>query len=256
MTMDQELRKTRPPAAGSARDRVRRRARSPLAQLVIVILCALLGIVLVAQVRADEPGAAQLEAEREEDLARILSNLSAESDRLQSELRELQLTLAAFENSAEREDLAVQSLERRLEALSILAGVVAAEGEGLVLTIRDPERRVDSERFVDAVTELRDAGAEAIGINEVRLVASSAFSRRNDRLVVDGETLDPPYRITAVGPGETMRSALRLPGGVIDALERDALVDVEVELGSQLSVPARGEPTSFVHGEPVPPDNG
>lgn len=226
--------------------------RRPLTSVAVVLACGLLGFFLVAQLRAGEHLGAQLEGEREEDLATILANLSAETDRLQNELTDLRLTLLAFEESAEREDLARRSLEQRLADFSILAGVVAAEGEGIVLMIEDPRGSIGPEHLVDATQELRDAGAEAIDVNGTRLLVSSSFTVRNRRLLVDGTPLENPYRIAAVGPAETMARALAIPGGVLDTLERaDDSVVTDVRQRAELTVPARPDPTPFVFAEPV-----
>lgn len=220
-------------------------------RIAAMLVSGLLGILLVTQVQANEGLGDRLASEREEDLAAILADLSAEADRLQTEITELRLTLIQFESSAERDELALRSLRERLDELRILAGVVAAEGEGVTLTIADPAGRVGSELLVDAVQELRAAGAEAIGVNDVRLVASSWLATRNGRLVVDGQPVEAPYRIAAVGPAQTMAEALDIPGGVIDGLVLLPEVSATVETLAQLVVPARPEPVPFVFGEPV-----
>ncbi|MDP9405875.1 MAG: DUF881 domain-containing protein, partial [Actinomycetota bacterium] len=220
------------------------------------LACALLGFVLVVQLRATEGLGERLDIEREEDLAQILADLTTQSDRLQEEITDLRLTLLAFANSAESEELALQSLERRLDELRILAGTAEVEGEGVRLTIQDPGGQVTQELLVDTVQELRDAGAEAIAVNEVRLVASSAFVTRNGRLVADGKPLEAPLVVVAVGPADTIAEALAIPGGAVDALESRAQVTASVEPLAQLSVPARAEPVPFVFGEPLPPERG
>lgn len=225
--------------------------RSLATRVAVGVACAMLGFLLVAQVRATEGLGDRLEAEREEDLASILADLSAEGDRLTAEITELRLTLLAFENEAESEEVALRSLQRRLDELRILAGVVATEGEGLVLTIEDPAAQIRQDLLVDTVQELRDAGAEAIAVNGIRLVVSSAFSTRNNRLVLDGQPLVPPFRIAAVGPAETMGKALQIPGGALDTLQSRSQVSTSVEQLAQMIVPARAEPAPFVFGEPV-----
>lgn len=228
------------------------RLRSPLLRAGVTLACGLLGFLLVAQVRATESVGDRLAGEREEDLAQILSDLSSEADRLTLEITDLRLTLLALENAAEGDEVALRSLQRRLDELRILAGVVPAEGEGILFTVEDPVGQVRQDLLVDAVQELRDAGAEAMAINGIRLVASSAFSVRNERLLLDGQPLSPPYRIAAVGPAETMAKALAIPGGAIDTLKARPEVAVAVEQLAQLVVPARAEPPPFVFGEPVP----
>jgi uncharacterized protein YlxW (UPF0749 family) len=223
-------------------------------RVAIAVVCGVLGFLLVAQVRATEVVGERLEAEREEDLARILADLNAQSDRLQTEITELRITLLEFESSAEREELALRSLQRRLDDLRILAGVVAAEGEGVVITVDDPAGSVTQDLLVDTIQELRDAGAEAIAVNGIRLVASSAFAVRNERLLLDGQPITPPYRISAVGPAETIAQALRIPGGSVATLQAAPGVVTTLETRAQLIVPPRAEAVPFVYGQPVPPD--
>lgn len=236
-------------------DRARSRRRMGL-RAATVLACGLVGFLVVAQVRLSEGIGDRLEAEREEDLARILSELTARSDRLQQEITELRLTLVEFETSAEREELARRSLQRRLDDLRILAGTAAAEGEGVILTVDDPRRLVTQDALVDAVQELRDAGAEAIAINDQRLVVSSAFTTRNERVLLDRRPLDPPYRIVAIGPADTMASALEIPGGAVDTLQLAGGVLATVEARAELTVPAAAQAPAFVFGEPVVPDGG
>lgn len=232
------------------------RSRPSGLRLAVALLCGLLGFLLVAQVRATESLGERLEAEREEDLARILAELGAQADRLQSELTELRITLLEFENTAEREELALRSLQRRYDDLRILIGMVPVEGEGIVLTVADPARALTQDLLVDTVQELRDAGAEAIAVNGVRLVASSAFTTRNERILLDGRPLVPPYRITAIGPAETIAKALAIPGGAIDTLQLQPGVVATVEERAEVVIPAVSEPRPFVFGQPVAPDEG
>lgn len=221
-----------------------------------ILACVVLGFVLVAQFQASENLGERLDIEREEDLAQILADLSTQSDRLQEEITSLRLTLLAFENSAESEDLALRSLQQRLDELRVLAGTVAVEGEGVRITVQDPERYMTQDLLVDSVQELRDAGAEAIAVNETRLVASSSFTTRNGKLVLDDVLLEPPFVVTAIGPSDTISKALTIPGGALDSLQSRPQVTAVVEVLEELTIPPRREPVTFVYGDPIPPDTG
>jgi uncharacterized protein YlxW (UPF0749 family) len=104
--------------------------------------------------------------------------------------------------------------------LGVLAGTVPARGPGVVVRITDPRGAVDSGLLLGAVQELRDAGAEAIQVNDVRIVASSWFADggRSGGVVVDGTRVHSPYVVTAVGDSRTIAEALRIPGGVVDSV--------------------------------------
>ena len=232
------------PASGSAR----------WLRVASVVACAALGFLLVTQLQATEDVGGRLDIEREEDLAQILADLSTESDRLQEEITSLRLTLLAFENSAEGEELALRSLQTRLAELQVLAGTVAVDGEGVRMTVEDPENQVTQELLVDAVQELRDAGAEAIAVNDIRLIASSAFTTRNGQVVLDGTPLEGPLVVNAIGPSDTIAKALAIPGGAIDSFQARPQVVATVEALEELTIPRRADPMPFVYGEPVPPE--
>ncbi|MGH3664511.1 MAG: DUF881 domain-containing protein [Egibacteraceae bacterium] len=228
--------------------------RGPWLRIASAVACGLVGFLLVAQFHANEQLGQRLDIEREQDLAQLLSDLTTQGDRLQAEITDLRLTLLAFETSAERDELARASLRRRLQDLRILAGTAEATGLGLRLTVGDPNEAVTQELLVDVVQELRDGGAEAIAVNGTRLVASSAFSTRNGRLLLEGSPLQTPYTIVVVGPSDTIAKALSIPGGAIDSVEALPQVSATVEQLAEVTVPARGEPQPFVYGEPLQPE--
>lgn len=247
-----EIARSTAPAPPDQATPARRPPRRIALRGATLLACAVLGFLLVTQVRAGERLGERLDVEREEDLAQLLADLSAQSDLLQSEITDLRLTLFAFADSAEQEELALTSLQSRLAQLRILAGTAVAAGQGVRMTVTDPGAVVTQELLVDTVQELRDAGAEAIAVNDVRLVASSAFTTRNGRLLADGTPLTAPYEIAAVGPAQTIAQALAIPGGAVDSLESLPQVTTTVEQLTDVTVPARDAPVPFVYGEPQP----
>ena len=234
----------------------RSRRRPPFGLVLrvgIVVVSAMLGFLLVAQVRAVEDFDQRLAIEREEDLTRLLSDLTDQSDELARQITERRLWLYEFEVNSEREELAVDSLRERLEDLQVLTGETEVVGdEGVQMTIHDPAGVVDQDQLVDAIQELRDAGAEALAVNGVRLVVQSGVATRNGRLVVDGQPLESPYRIEAIGPANALAQGLAIPGGVESSLRARDGVEVTTEILGQVTLPARSQPVPFVYAEPVP----
>jgi uncharacterized protein YlxW (UPF0749 family) len=71
--------------------------------------------------------------------------------------------------------------------------------------------------------------------------------------VVDGQSVDPPFRIAAVGPASAMETALKFPGGVVERLQQlSAEVTTSIKSRAQLTVPAREDTSSFVYAQPQP----
>ncbi|MFI5526920.1 DUF881 domain-containing protein [Kitasatospora sp. NPDC051853] len=205
----------------------RRRLRTALwpprlsrGQLVVATLLLVLGFALAVQVRSTNDHS-QLRGARQEDLVRILDELDSRQQRLQQEKTQLEQSLAQLENSSNQAKEAQEQTRKKATELGVLAGTVRATGPGIVLTIDDPQRQVKADMLLDTLQELRAAGAEAIQINDVRVVAGSYFTDSGeDRVQVDGKNLSTPYRFTVVGNPQDLTPALNIPGGVVRSLEK------------------------------------
>ena len=195
---------------------------------LIAVLLAVLGFALVVQLRSTD-GDSELASARLEDLVRIQSDLNARAQRLDEEIANLQGTRDQLASGAEGRAAALEQARRRADELGILAGTLPATGEGLAITLYPGPagKPIRAATVLDTVEELRGAGAEAMQVagrdgTTVRIVASTYFSDGGGgRVMVDGVELAAPYRLVVIGPAQTMRTALTIPGGVADAVGRD-----------------------------------
>ena len=132
----------------------------------------------------------------------------------------------------DRDEAARAEAARRLEEAQIIAGTVPVSGPGVRIEIDDPQNRVSAELLLDAVEELRDAGAEVIELNDtVRLVMRSWFGTdQSGLLTADGVTLEAPYVIEAIGDPATLEAGARFRGGLVSEVEGErvgGLVTIE-----------------------------
>lgn len=222
-----------------------------LRPVAMLLAAAAVGFFLVSRFGGEDDLETRLRTASEADLARILSGLTAEADLLRDEISTLRLQLRDLETSTERGETAEEAANARLAALSVLAGTVPVQGPGIILTVTDPSRRLGYEQFVDIVQELRDAGAEAVAINGVRVGAGSFFTAENDSVVLDGRPLRGPYRVEAIGSPETLEGGLEIPGGVMDTLSSISEVTADIGRRSTLQLPALLRHPTFEVGEPA-----
>lgn len=212
--------------------------RFPGGGAVVLAVTAVVGFLLVSQMGTSPRFSQRLEAESEEDLARILASLTNEADSLRDEISDLKLQLVDLRASTRQDDSANRAAREQLQGLSVLAGTVAVTGPGLVLVIDDPDDAVRYDALIDAVQELRDAGAEALAINDRRVGVASFLADRDGRILLDGTVLVPPYRVAAIGQSTTLDGALKIPGGVLDALDALPGVRARVQRSAKLDLPA------------------
>jgi uncharacterized protein YlxW (UPF0749 family) len=199
------------------------RARMSVAGAVIGLLLVLFGFAFVVQIRSNATDE-QLSNARPEDLVRILSDLDARKDRLSQEIAQLQNTQQQLAAGSQGRAAALDAAAKRARDLGILAGTLPAQGPGIQVQFLPGRSGLKASVLLDAVEELRDAGAEALEIDggngsAVRIVASSWFvDGQSGGLDVDGQHLTGPYWLTAIGDPPTMQTALNIPGGVVDTV--------------------------------------
>jgi uncharacterized protein YlxW (UPF0749 family) len=193
------------------------RRRDPLASALIGVLTLLLGFAFAVQVRAtDAPQ--QLAGAREEDLVRILDDLSNSQERLRAQIAEQRAALEQLTSSGSQSAAALAEALESAEAIGILNGTVAAVGPGITLTISDPADQVRVADLLDAVQELRGAGAETMQIDDVRVGVSTAVTGEPGALRVDGRPIAAPYEFVVIGEPQNLETALNIPGGVVQRI--------------------------------------
>ena len=151
------------------------------AQVLAGVLCALLGFALVVQVR--QAGGTDLSSMRQQDLVRILDEVTNRSDDLADESADLRRERDELLSGSDRRQAALDALRRSAETQGILTGRLPAEGPGVVVTLTEPKGAIKPVTMLNMLEELRNAGAEAIELNDQRVTASSAFTgtARRDR---------------------------------------------------------------------------
>ncbi|MFD5388356.1 DUF881 domain-containing protein [Streptomyces sp. NPDC127074] len=222
----------RPEEAQTGRQRLLKGVWPPRltrAQLIVALLLFGLGLGLAIQVRSTNENSV-LRGARQEDLVRILDELDSRTQRLQDEKRRLENQRTELENSSDQAEEARKQTLQKEQQLGVLAGTVAAQGPGITITIDDSRGSVESDMLLDTVQELRAAGAEAIQIGKVRVVAGTYFADSGGAIQIDGQKVTQPYVVKVIGKPEDLEPALNIPGGVVQSLEKEqATVSVRRE---------------------------
>jgi uncharacterized protein YlxW (UPF0749 family) len=221
------------------------------------LLCVLLGLAIVTQVRQNESGDS-LETARPADLLVLLDSLQQREAALNTEVADLQRTLASMQASGSSDQAAIENAQARLAALSILIGTVPATGPGVTLTIEDTAPGLAPETMLDVINELRNAGAEAMQVQSgqadpkvsVRVGVDTWVGGNPGALVIDRQTLSPPYTVVAIGDPPTLAAAMNIPGGAMDSVERVG-GKMEIQQSDRVDVTALRQPKARQYAQPV-----
>ena len=203
-------------------------------QALIGLLFVALGVLGVMAIRGQAQGS-PLQGARNEDLVQVLDDLTSRRDRLEVEARRLEV--AQERSLAGSEGQALVEAQRRVSGLEILSGVTSVSGSGVTLTITGGQRALPAALVLNMVQELRDAGAEAISVGGVRMVASSWVGSDGDSISISGTRVSEPLVVNAVGEPQTIATALQIPGGIAETI-RAGGGSITIDREERVQVPA------------------
>ncbi|EAX46430.1 protein of unknown function DUF881 [Thermosinus carboxydivorans Nor1] len=218
-------------------------------QVAIALVCVVLGIMLAVQFRTTQDIRSTIPFQRLEDLSQRLSQTEKERDALLKEVHQL------------RQATGVEAASRETELIKMGAGVVALHGPGIIVTIDDSKRPskpnenpnlylIHDDDILKVINELWAAGAEAISINEQRLIATSEIRCAGPTLSVNNTRYSPPYEIRAIGDPKTLENALRMRGGVVETLQFWG-IQVSIKRQDDITIPAYKGTFRFEYAKPV-----
>lgn len=218
---------------------------------------ALLGFTIVLAVRTAPPGP---RVARLATLIDFISREDARSHRLRDQLDDLQREWETLQRRMGRGEERLVGLERRIAAFGAVAGLVAADGTGLVIELRDSTLKtspsgdlndlVIHEQDLQAVVNaLWSGGAEAVSINDERLTAISAVRCVGNTLLLHGSVYSPPYRIAAIGNPDLLTRGLDGDASVrrFRIFAEDFRLGFDISVQGRVSVPAYGGVLSADH---------
>ena len=210
--------------------------RDRLAAALIGVLTLLLGFAFAVQVRSTDGDGTYTRA-REEDLVSILDDVNAREDRLRQQIAEQRTALEQLTDTDSQSAAALAEARQRAAELGILNGSLAAQGQGLTMTLTDPAGEITPAILLNAIQELRGAGAETMQVDGVRIGVSSAVTGSAGALSIDGQAVTAPYVFLVIGEPQVLATAMDIPGGV-SATVRQKGGDARIVQSDQVVVDA------------------
>jgi len=211
--------------------------RSRTAQVSLFAVGLLVGLLLVGQLRS-QARPVEVSSLSAQDLSQLIDTLSARNRELRSGLADTREQLREYRVSGPQSQSALEVGREDLRRISAFAGLAAVEGQGILVEV---EGSLDAIAVNDLVNELRNAGAEAIAIDAVRITARSVATQGPRSLVVDGVDVGRHFVMRAVGSPEGLAAALDRPGGVIAQLEQFIDATITVTASTEITIPATAQ---------------
>lgn len=192
--------------------------------ITVGIVCFILTLVIFMQFKVvNETDITSIETMREEELQEELANWKAKYEETEEQYNEIIETLNSYQEESSSDSETKETLEAELENLKLMLGTTDVEGEGIIITLADTddaEKTIDADEIMIIVNYLKNAGAEAISINDQRVVSTTYFAYINSSFIqINGERVTSPYTIKAIGDPDYLKSSLVGTGGYAEKIE-------------------------------------
>ena len=166
---------------------------------------------------------------------------------LYSELEKREKNLEETRQMAANSNESDSQNEEEIKNNQKLLGLTDISGQGLIIRL-DENREVDSNQVLNIngylvheedllyiVNELFNAGADAVSINEQRIVSTTSILCDGNIIRVNGEMIGVPITIKAIGYPERLDGALTRPGGYLEVMANDGVI-VSVERSENIDI--------------------
>ena len=186
--------------------------------ITIGLICFIIVYVMMIQFKTvRQTDISGIEYMRETELRDALANWKTKYEEVQLQLEDVNKKILEYEEKRESDEETQKLLADDLLNANMILGKTDVEGQGIILTIQDNgEQSVTYSNILEIVNELNMAGAEAISINDERIISMTEFTSVGNFILINNRRTASPYTIKAIGDQTYLQSALNIKGGLID----------------------------------------
>jgi uncharacterized protein YlxW (UPF0749 family) len=218
-----------------------------IAQLSLFGVALLIGALLVGQLRS-QARPIELANLSPQELSTLIETLSVRNAELRDGLADLRDQVGDYERAAAEGQSSLTIGEEDLLRVMAFGGLGAVEGQGIVV---EGEGSFDPTSVNDIIQEFRNAGADAIAIDDIRITARSVAVLGTSAIEIDGVPIGRAFTVTAIGSPGGLTTAMTREGGLLQLLEQSIQARFTVREDRSLVVPATRRDLTPTAARPV-----
>lgn len=215
--------------------------------ITLGIVCFLLVMIIFMQFKVvQETEEANIDLMQEAELRQQLANWKTKYEETKEKYNEMSETLKSYKEESSSDSEKKEMLEKELETLELFLGKTDVEGEGIQITLtgKSEQELSEDEQIIPIVAEdlvyivnyLKDAGAEAISINDERIVNTTDIVDVGDSIKVNSKYLrTDSYIIKAIGNSSYLESSVFGKGGYVEQLNTTG-INANIERDNKIRI--------------------
>ena len=209
--------------------------------ITVGIACFVLALVMTMQFKiVNETDITSIENMREAELTTELANWKSKYEETNQKYEETVAKIEEYKQTKQSNEETSKILDEELQQVNMILGKTDVEGEGIEITIRETDNeeieKVTADDLLLIVNQLKNAGAEAISINDERIINMSDIVDISLTFIkVNGQRIIAPYVIKAIGNPSYLESALTGNGGYVDEMKKIGQ-DVSIEKPNKVKI--------------------
>lgn len=221
---------------------------------VVFILTILLVSLIFIQFRTvEETNLMGIETMREDELRQEVLEWKNKYSEIDEKLKSNNDKIREYTNIIQNNQQSAELLDKELQEYNMLVGKTRVTGNGVVIKLTDTvDRSYTASNITYLVNELKYAGAEAISINNQRIInMTDIVSIGGKYILVNGERIVGPYEIKAIGNQEELERILNFPNEGFVPYYRNKGYAIEMSLQSNIKIEAYNQEVAlkYIKGE-------
>lgn len=209
--------------------------------ITIGIACFALTLVMSMQFKiVHQTDITSIENMREAELRAELANWKSKYEETNEKYEEVSSKIEEYKKTRQSNEETGKLVEEELEQIDMTMGKTDVQGEGIEITLREEDNeeisKINSDDLLLIVNALKSAGAEAISINNERIInMSDIVDITGSYIKVNGQRILPPYIIKAIGNQSYLESILVGNGGHVDKMKKIGQ-DVSINKSNRIKI--------------------
>ena len=214
---------------------------------VLGVMCFLLTLGIFVQIKTVKNNNSTVSNNYEENSLRAeVLKYKEKYDNKYKELEKAEEKLEQERESSTKNDGELQSKEEEITEGNKITGLTEVTGAGVIVTLTDSKKDISSSLnpsdlivhdldVLSVINELKNAGAEAISINDQRIVSNTVIECIGAVIKINGQRVGAPFTIKAIGMPELLKNTYR-NGGYLKVLEGDR-IQVDFKTSDNITIP-------------------